>query len=81
MSRLTILRRSAEAAGTSGAVLAFEGVLDAGDEVATATDFDLFMLVCCGGRQRTLPELEKLAKAAGLELIASSPVSPAMATC
>jgi hypothetical protein len=35
---ITILRRSAEAAGTSGAVLVFEGVLDAGDEVATATD-------------------------------------------
>ena len=73
---ITIFRRCAEAAGNSGAVLVFEGVLEAGDEMAAATDFDLFMLVCCGGRQRTLPELERLAAAAGLKLIATSPVSP-----
>ena len=73
---ITIVRRCAEAAGTSGTILVFEGILDAGDEVAAATDFDLFMLVCCGGRQRTLPELERLATAAGLKLITASPVSP-----
>jgi len=72
----TIFRRCAEAAGVSGTVLVFEGVLEAGDDVAASTDFDLFMLACCGGRQRTLPELEKLAAAAGLRLIAISPVSP-----
>ena len=72
----TILRRCAEAAGSSGAVLVFEGVLEGGGEMSAATDFDLFMLVCCGGRQRTLAELESLAAAAGLRLIARSPVSP-----
>jgi hypothetical protein len=72
---ITILRRCAEAAGNSGTVLVFEGVLEAGDELAATTDFDLFMLVCCGGRQRTLPELESLA-AAGLSLISTQPVSP-----
>lgn len=73
---ITIFRRCGEAAGISGAVLVFEGLLEAGDEVAASTDFDLFMLVCCGGRQRTSPELGKLAAAAGLRLIATSPVSP-----
>jgi len=71
----TILSRCAEAAGFSGAVLLFEGVLESGDEVAASTAFDLFMLVCCGGRQRTLPELENLAAGAGLKLIAISPVN------
>ena len=73
---ITILRRCSEAAGDSGAVLLFEGVLEAGHEMAAATDFDLFMLICCGGRQRTLPELETIATAAGLSLTAASPVSP-----
>lgn len=73
---IAIFRRCAEAAGSSGVVLAFEGVLEAGDELAASTDFDLFMLVCCGGRQRTLPELEGLAAAAGLKLTATAPVGP-----
>jgi hypothetical protein len=72
----TILSRCAEAAGSSGAVLVFEGLLESGEEVAPSTDFDLFMLACCGGRQRTLPELETLAAAAGLRMIATTPVSP-----
>ena len=73
---ITIFRRCADAAGLSGTVVVFECVLDAGDAVEATTDFDLFMLVCCGGRQRTFPELERLAMAAGLKLISASPVSP-----
>jgi hypothetical protein len=32
------------------------------------------MLVCCGGRQRTVGELEALGAAAGVRLVATSPV-------
>jgi 2,7-dihydroxy-5-methyl-1-naphthoate 7-O-methyltransferase len=69
-----ILRRCAEAAGASGRVLVFQGVLDGVEEQAPGTEFDLFMLVCCGGRQRTLAEFEAIGARAGLKLAAASPV-------
>jgi 2,7-dihydroxy-5-methyl-1-naphthoate 7-O-methyltransferase len=69
-----ILRRCAEAAGASGRVLVFQGVLDGVEDQAPRTEFDLFMLVCCGGRQRTLAEFEAIGARAGLELAAASPV-------
>jgi 2,7-dihydroxy-5-methyl-1-naphthoate 7-O-methyltransferase len=63
-----ILRRSAEAAGPSGRVLVVEQVLDNADDMAGMTAFDLFMLICCGGRERTLDEFRTLGSAAGLSL-------------
>jgi 2,7-dihydroxy-5-methyl-1-naphthoate 7-O-methyltransferase len=69
-----ILRRCAEAAGASGRVLVFQGVLDGVEDQAPGTEFDLFMLVCCGGRQRTLAEFEAIGARAGLKLAAASPV-------
>ena len=69
-----ILRRCAEAAGTRGRVLVFSGVLDGAEDAAPGTGFDLFMLVCFGGRERTLGEFEVLGARAGLTLAAASPV-------
>jgi 2,7-dihydroxy-5-methyl-1-naphthoate 7-O-methyltransferase len=69
-----ILRRCAEAAGIRGRVLVFQGVLDGVEDVDPGTGFDLFMLVCCGGRQRTLGEFEALGARADLRLTAASPV-------
>jgi SAM-dependent methyltransferase len=70
-----ILRRCAEAAGPTGRVLVVEAVLDSAGDLTGMTAFDLFMLVCCGGRERTLGELEALGRRAGLSL-AGSTVSP-----
>jgi 2,7-dihydroxy-5-methyl-1-naphthoate 7-O-methyltransferase len=63
-----ILRRCAEALGPAGRVLVLEQVLDTADDMAGMTAFDLFMLVCCGGRERTLDEFRTLGSAAGLSL-------------
>lgn len=63
-----ILRRCAEAAEPSGRVLVVEQVIDDADDMAGMTAFDLFMLICCGGRERTLDEFRALGSAAGLAL-------------
>jgi 2,7-dihydroxy-5-methyl-1-naphthoate 7-O-methyltransferase len=63
-----ILRRCAEAAAPSGRVLVVEQVVDDADDMAGMTAFDLFMLICCGGRERTLDEFRTLGSAAGLAL-------------
>lgn len=63
-----ILRRCTEAAGPSSRVLVVEQVLDDADDMARMTAFDLFMLICCGGRERTLDEFRELGCAAGLSL-------------
>jgi hypothetical protein len=63
-----ILRRCGEAAGPSGRVLVLEQVLDDADDMAGITAFDLFMLIGCGGQERTLDEFRTLGSAAGLSL-------------
>ncbi len=63
-----ILRRCAEAAGPEDRVLVVEEVLDDADDMAEMTAFDLFMLIGCGGRERTLDEFRTLGGAAGLSL-------------
>jgi O-methyltransferase domain len=63
-----ILRHCAEAAGPEARVLVVEQVVDDADDVAMMTAFDLFMLICCGGRERTLNEFRTLGSAAGLSL-------------
>jgi hypothetical protein len=68
-----ILRRCAEAAGPSGRVLVSEQVLDPAGDQASMTGFDLFMLICCGGRERTLDEFRMLGGEAGLTLRAVLP--------
>jgi hypothetical protein len=64
----TILRRCAEAVSPAGRVLVAEQVLDSGDDLAAMSGFDLFMLICCGGRERTLEEFRMLGREAGLSL-------------
>jgi hypothetical protein len=63
-----ILRRCAEAGGATGRVLAFEQVLEPAGEDSGMTGFDLFMLVTCSGRERTLEEFRALGREAGVSL-------------
>lgn len=63
-----ILRRCAEAAGRTGRVLVAEAVLKTTEDLAQMSAFDLFMLVGCGGRERTLEEFKALGSQAGLSL-------------
>lgn len=63
-----ILRRCAEAVAPSGRVLVVDQLVDDAADMAGMTAFDLFMLVCCGGRERTLDEFRSLGAAAGLSL-------------
>jgi len=65
----SILRRCAEAAAPSSRVLVVEQVLDSVDDLAMLTGFDLFMLIGCGGRERTLDEFRRLGREAGLSLL------------
>jgi hypothetical protein len=65
-----ILRRCAEAIDRTGRVLVEEQLLDGADDLAGMTGFDLFMLICCGGRERTLEEFRALGREAGLRLLA-----------
>lgn len=64
-----ILRRCAEAAGTSGRVLIVEAVLEA--DPASSTAMDLLMLLVAEGRSRTLEQFRPVIEAAGLELVRS----------
>ncbi len=68
---LQILRRCAEAAGTSGRVLVIEdGLFENAADPALRTQMDLRMLAYTGGRERTLAGLEQLAAHAGLRVSA-----------
>jgi len=69
-----ILRRCADAVRPDGRVLVFQGLLDRVEDLASMTGFDLFMLVCCGGRQRTLGEFAALGGRAGLRLLGATNV-------
>lgn len=73
-SARAILRRCAEAAGPAGAVFVVEKI--GGDGETLRTGMDLRMLVYFGGKERSVPQLEALAAAAGLRLIAVHPAGP-----
>jgi hypothetical protein len=60
-----ILRRCRDAAGPDGTVLVFEGLVDP-DAAVSHTGMDLRMLAYMAGRERTLAELTKVAREAGL---------------
>jgi SAM-dependent methyltransferase len=70
---IRILRRCAEAAGAAGRVLVIDSALREVDG-AGGTRADLSMLVCVGGRERTLDELEGLGTAADLKMRQARPV-------
>ncbi|MBB5890002.1 methyltransferase [Kutzneria kofuensis] len=66
----TILARCRDAAGPHGAVIAVEPLIQ-----GAGTGMDLFMLMCFGGRERTVDELAALAAECGLTLRRSTAVS------
>ena len=66
-----ILDGCARAAGRGGTVVVIEPVLGQGVD----TGMDLFMLMCFGGRERTVDELVGLAAGVGLVLRTSVPVA------
>ncbi|WP_232240777.1 methyltransferase [Kutzneria sp. 744] len=66
----TILSRCRDAAGPHGAIIVIEPLLS-----TAGTAMDLFMLMCFGGRERTIEELAALAASCGLTLRGSTPVS------
>lgn len=67
----TVLANCARATGPHGAVIVIEPVLGEGVD----TGMDLFMLMCFGGRERTVDELTRLAADSGLALRDSVPVA------
>ena len=66
-----ILAGCRQAAAPNGTVVVIEPVRGQG----AGTAMDLFMLMCFGGRERTVDELTALAADSGLELRGSSPVA------
>lgn len=66
-----ILDGCARAAGSHGTVVVIEPVLGRGVDTA----MDLFMLMCFGGRERTVDELTRLAAESGLALRGSADVA------
>lgn len=71
-----LLARCGRAVGASGRVLVVEGVLLPGERRDMTSMLDLEMLMLCGpGRERSKPELRRLFSRAGLELLASHPLT------
>lgn len=67
----TILARCRQAVGPHGTVVVTEAMRGPG----TGTAMDLHLLMCFGGRERTIDELVLLAAECGLSLRAAGPVS------
>ena len=65
-----ILRRCAEAAGSTGRVLVIESHGTPGGDAAAFAEMNLRMLVLAGGRERTLDDYSVLATDAGLQVTA-----------
>jgi hypothetical protein len=65
-----ILSRCRDAAGVAGAIVVIEPLLG-----HAGTAIDLFMLMCFGGRERTVDQLAALAAECGLTLRGTIPVS------
>jgi hypothetical protein len=66
-----ILAGCARAADPNGVVVVIEPIRGRG----VGTAIDLFMLMCFGGRERTIEELTEMATDGGLTLYASVPVA------
>ena len=65
-----ILRRCAEAAGSTGRVLLIESHGIANGDTAAFAEMNLRMLVLAGGRERTIDDYSALAAGAGLQVTA-----------
>jgi hypothetical protein len=70
-----ILRRCAEAAGSTGRVLVVESHGTPGGDPAAFAEMNLRMLVLAGGRERTLEDYAALADGAGLQVTAVHDIS------
>lgn len=68
---MAVLSECARAAQSYGAVVVIEPIRGRGADTA----IDLFMLMCFGGRERTVPELAELGARCGLALQSSAPVA------
>lgn len=66
-----ILTRCREAAGATGSVVLIEPIRGEG----VGTGIDLFMLMCFGGRERTVDELVHLAADCGLRFCGAAPIA------
>jgi 2,7-dihydroxy-5-methyl-1-naphthoate 7-O-methyltransferase len=67
-SARAILRRCAEAAGSTGRVLVIESHGTGGGDPAAFAEMNLRMLVLAGGRERTIDDYTALAASAGLNV-------------
>ena len=76
---VAILQACARAMSPASRLLLIEPVIAPGNDPSFAKMLDLFMLVWPGGRERTMPEHERIIAAAGLELrrslVTRSPLS------
>ena len=76
---VAILQACARAMSPASRLLLIEPVIAPGNDPSFAKMLDLFMLVWPGGRERTMPEHERIVAAAGLELrrslVTRSPLS------
>lgn len=76
---VAILQACAHAMSPASRLLLIEPVIAPGNDPSFAKMLDLFMLVWPGGRERTMPEHERIIAAAGLELrrslVTRSPLS------
>jgi 2,7-dihydroxy-5-methyl-1-naphthoate 7-O-methyltransferase len=70
-----ILRRCAEAAGSTGRVLVVESHGTPGGDPAAFAEMNLRMLVLAGGRERTVEDYSALAEGAGLQVTAVHDIS------
>ena len=70
-----ILRRCAEAAGSTGRVLVVESHATPGGDPAGFAEMNLRMLVLAGGRERTIDDYSALAADAGLRVTAVHEIS------
>jgi hypothetical protein len=71
-----ILRRCSTAGGDGARILVVEGGAGSGDEAsAAAASFDLFMLACTGGRERSVADFERLSATVGLAVLDVQPLS------
>ncbi|MFC0540535.1 methyltransferase [Kutzneria chonburiensis] len=66
----TILSRCRDAAGVDGTIVVIEPLIG-----HAGTAMDLFMLMCFGGRERTVDQVTSLASECGLVLRGTTPVS------
>ncbi|MDR8413108.1 methyltransferase [Nonomuraea sp. 3-1Str] len=72
---VAVLRRGAEALGSTGRLLVIETVVGGGGDQRSLARLDIMMLLFCGGKERSRPQYDELAARAGLTVAESYPTS------